>query len=127
MALSAVSVAIMALSAVSVAIMACAVSVAIMALSTVSVAIMALSAVSVAELVEIAVRKVGISLKVEQKQCIEAVLQRKDIFVTLPTGFGKSVIFHLLPLCCRCFPRLYYVYPSGRCSPPSILNGGSYC
>ena len=71
-----------------------------MALSAVSVAIMALSTVSVAELVEIVVRKVGISLKVEQKQCIEAVLQRKDVF---PTGFGKSVIFHLLPLCCRCF------------------------
>ena len=55
-----------------------AVSVAIMALSAVSVAIMALSAVSVAELVEIVVRKVGIRLKVEQKQCIEAVLQRKS-------------------------------------------------
>ena len=52
---------------------------------------------------EIAVRKVGISLTVEQKQCIEAVLQRKDVFVTLPTGFGKSMIFHLLPLCCQCF------------------------
>ena len=71
---------------------------------------MALSTVSVAELVEIAVRKVGISLKVEQKQCIEAVLQRKDVFVTLPTGFGKSMIFHLLPLCCRCF-RAYTTSP----------------
>ena len=100
MALSAVSVAIMALSAVSVA---------IMALSAVSVAIMALSAVSVAEVVEIAVRKVGISLKVEQKQCIEAVLQRKDVFVTLPTDFGKSMIFHL-PFCCWCF-RAYTTSP----------------
>ena len=56
---------------------------------------MASSAVSVAESVEIAARKVGISLKVEQKQCIEDVLQRKDVFVTLPTGFGESMTFYL--------------------------------
>ena len=42
---------------------------------------MASSAVSVAESVEIAARKVGISLKVEQKRCIEDVLQRKNCHI----------------------------------------------
>ena len=38
-------------------------------------------------------------LKEHQRRSVEVVLRGKDVFVTLPTGYGKSKIFHLLPLC----------------------------
>ena len=37
------------------------------------------------------------SLKREQKLYLETVAQKRDVFGILPTGFGKSPIFHLLP------------------------------
>lgn len=36
-------------------------------------------------------------LKHEQKLCLETVAQKRDVFGILPTGFGKSLIFQLLP------------------------------
>ena len=45
--------------------------------------------------------KVRVELKEHQRRSIEAVLGGKDVFVTLPTGYGKSMIFHPLPLCAR--------------------------
>ena len=36
-------------------------------------------------------------LKDEQKKCIAALLQKKDVLGLLPTGFGKSLIFQLYP------------------------------
>ena len=36
-------------------------------------------------------------LKDEQKKCISALLQKKDVLGLLPTGFGKSLIFQLHP------------------------------
>ena len=39
----------------------------------------------------------GYTLKEEQKHAVESVLQKKDTFVQLPTGYGKSLIFQLLP------------------------------
>ena len=47
-----------------------------------------------------ALSKLGLSdlsLKKEQKQAIYAVYSGKDVFVCLPTGFGKSACFHILP------------------------------
>ena len=37
------------------------------------------------------------SLKREQKLCLETVAQKRDLFGILPIGFGKSLIFLLLP------------------------------
>ena len=36
-------------------------------------------------------------LKREQKLCLKAVAQKRDVFGILPTGFGKCLIFQLLP------------------------------
>ena len=38
-----------------------------------------------------------LTLKDEQKQAINAVYGGSDVFVFLPTGFGKSICFHVLP------------------------------
>ena len=36
-------------------------------------------------------------MKREQKLCLETVAQKRDIVGILPTGFGRSLIFQLLP------------------------------
>ena len=36
-------------------------------------------------------------LRVKQYKVLEAVLSGRDVLAILPTGYGKSVIFHLLP------------------------------
>ena len=36
-------------------------------------------------------------VKEEQKRCLRSVADKKDVFGILPTGFGKSLIFQLLP------------------------------
>lgn len=51
--------------------------------------------------VEDACLEMSVELKEQQRSSIEAVLKGRDVFVTLPTGYGKSMIFHLLPLCAR--------------------------
>ena len=37
------------------------------------------------------------NLKPEQRLIVEHVVHRKDVFVALPTGFGKSLTFQILP------------------------------
>ena len=36
-------------------------------------------------------------LKPKQQEAIEAFVSGKDVFVSLPTGYGKSVIYGILP------------------------------
>ena len=38
------------------------------------------------------------SLKTKQQEAIKAFMNGKDVFVSLPTGYGKSLIYLLLPL-----------------------------
>ena len=38
-----------------------------------------------------------VNLKVKQVICFEAIYHGRDVVAVLPTGYGKSVIFHLLP------------------------------
>ena len=40
----------------------------------------------------------NITLKDEQKDAIVNFCEGQDVFVSLPTGFGKSMIYSLLPL-----------------------------
>lgn len=37
------------------------------------------------------------SLKEQQRAAIVTFLQQKDTFVSLPTGYGKSIIYAMLP------------------------------
>jgi superfamily II DNA or RNA helicase len=38
-----------------------------------------------------------IKLKEEQKEAVHQVVNGRDVIAVLPTGFGKSLIYHLLP------------------------------
>ena len=38
-----------------------------------------------------------ITLKDKQRECLLVLHQGKDVVANLPTGYGKSLIFHLLP------------------------------
>ena len=42
--------------------------------------------------------KIGITLKPKQLEAIQAFCSGKDVFISLPTGYGKSMIYGLLPL-----------------------------
>ena len=37
--------------------------------------------------------------KTIQAQAVQATLQGRDVFVSVPTGYGKSLIFQMLPFC----------------------------
>ena len=37
-------------------------------------------------------------LKPKQVICLETLYLQKDVMCVLPTGYGKSLIFHLLPM-----------------------------
>ena len=39
----------------------------------------------------------NVKLKVKHVICLEAIYHGRDVVAELPTGYGKSVIFHLLP------------------------------
>ena len=39
----------------------------------------------------------NINFKVKQVVCLEAIYRGRDVVAVLPTGCGKSMIFHLLP------------------------------
>ena len=43
--------------------------------------------------------KLQLNLNVKPKQllCLEKLLNREDVFVVFPTGYGKSLIYQLLP------------------------------
>ena len=50
--------------------------------------------------IQYALNKVGypsVTLKSPQRECIEYVYHRKDVFLWLPTGFGKSLCYEVLP------------------------------
>lgn len=50
--------------------------------------------------------KRGLQLKDLQKQAIESILQGNDAFVQFPTGYGKSLVYQVLPFC---YDNLYEV------------------
>ena len=39
----------------------------------------------------------GVTMYAEQKSCVENLLAKRDVFACMPTGYGKSLIYHALP------------------------------
>ena len=53
------------------------------------------------------------TLKVKQLQCLRLLLEKKNVLGNLPTGFGKSLIFDLLPyLSCNLTPSIAIIISS---------------
>ena len=54
---------------------------------------------AVTKVIEECAQKMGYeSLKRQQKEAIFWFVQKRDVFVTLPTGFGKSICYGCLPM-----------------------------
>ena len=51
---------------------------------------------SVDDALAFASSKLGLEMKEQQKRALEAILRGHDVFVCLPTGYGKSGLFYLL-------------------------------
>ena len=52
-------------------------------------------------------------LNEHQSDALFHLIQRQDVFAMLPTGFGKSLVFQLLPALCRELHNMGYVnYPT---------------
>ena len=49
-------------------------------------------------MIEDASRQINLCLKEKQVEAIQRFLSGHDVFVSLPTGYGKSVIYAILPL-----------------------------
>ena len=53
---------------------------------------------------------IRLTLKAKQKECISYLAEEKDVLAILPTGYGKSLIYTLLP---RIYD-IYYGHPDGH-------------
>ena len=57
----------------------------------------------------------GVSLKPKQKLAVQAIYEGKDAFLCLPTGYGKSLCYQVLPFVMdfkfghqgKCYLKLY--------------------
>ena len=47
--------------------------------------------------IQTAATRLGVTLKIKQVEPIMAFISGSDVFVTLPKGYGKSLIIGLLP------------------------------
>ena len=59
-------------------------------------------------------------LKNEQEKALFYLLSGKDVFVNLPTGFGKSLIYQLSPLVAEELSKRHY-YPNGNIRSGIVL------
>ena len=50
-------------------------------------------------------------LKAEQKLVVEKIVKKRDVFAQLPTGFGKSITFQVLPAVCKYLFTLGHKFP----------------
>ena len=65
------------------------------------------------------------SLRDEQKICLKNLVEGKDVFAILPTGFGKSLIFQLFPRIMSIVKETVGVFPA-LFFPSSIFRRRSH-
>ena len=60
---------------------------------------------------EEAARELGFEqIKPKQREAIEAFYLGKDVFVSLPTGYGKSIIYAIMPILFDKMKGIYIIY-----------------
>ena len=52
----------------------------------------------ISEAIATAAKDYDVVLKDKQKEAVEVFMKGNDTFVSLPTGYGKSIIYAILPL-----------------------------
>jgi bloom syndrome protein len=52
----------------------------------------------------------GFNLKEKQLEAVLSFLNGKDVFVSLPTGYGKSIIYAILPLVFDKYKGMTYIH-----------------
>ena len=57
-------------------------------------------------------------LKPAQLEAVKAVIQGRDMFVNVPTGYGKSLVYQVLPFCASFI--LERLGKAGK-TPPAVL------
>ena len=60
-------------------------------------------------------------LKPERQEAVETLLCGESVFVTLPTGYEKSAIFHVLPFCVMALLSLFPLSSSTGSFLPFVL------
>lgn len=80
------------------------------ALNCCSTRIMSTTTSSIDDAVTQSAAKLGIELKEKQREALLAFCEGKDVFVSLPTGYGKSIIFALLPMVFNILNGNSYIY-----------------
>ena len=71
----------------------------------------------------ISMQNVGVRLKPQQLDSIRYLLDKKDVNLIAKTGFGKSLIFHSLPLLRGKGSVAIIVLPCLYSRTPSVLKG----
>lgn len=81
-----------------------------------------LSAVLLEQAIRSGCERMGIEeLKPEQQKAVQTLLRGENVFVTLPTGYGKSAIFHILPFCVMALLSLLSLSSSADSCLPFVL------
>ena len=62
----------------------------------------------------------GFPLKEKQKDVMEALLQDKDVFGILPTGYGKSACFGTFPAAYKKVIKMYSIGTPSLRQPPHM-------
>ena len=66
---------------------------------------------SIDRAIDAAFKNLGYSVvKSEQREALRCVLSGRDCFLTVPTGFGKSAIFHALPHCAAALQHFQHLH-----------------
>ena len=54
--------------------------------------------ISIDNAIDVAAARLGYEeVKSEQREAVRAIVNEKDVFVSLPTGYGKSLCYAMLP------------------------------
>ena len=73
---------------------------------------------TISDAIILSATKLGVELKEKQREALLNFCLGRDVFVSLPTGYGKSIIFGLLPVVFNILNGEVYIL----CSIKYLLN-----
>ena len=67
------------------------------------------------KMIALSLKAMGLSKLKDKQEAILAFLWRRDVFVSLPTGYGKSIIYGVLPLVFDHYKDIIWYYYNQTC------------